>query len=174
MASKKKTSKPKKIAREIFEIVFALVVAWLGYQALALATGTPLPIVAVVSDSMFHDKPFDEWWLSKSNVYEGLEIGKEEFSKLPFPNGLSKGDLIFVINQKPKIGDVVIYQRDSITIIHRVIQIREGGYIIRGDNNQNSDEGGNSISSQRIRGKAVFAVPVLGFPRTLIFEVLRV
>ncbi len=174
MTSKKKASKPKKLAREIFEVLFALVVAWVGYQALALATGTPLPIVAVVSDSMYHDSLYDKWWDSKKSVYESLDINKNEFAGLPFHNGLAKGDLIFVINQQPIAGDVVIYQRDSITIIHRVIQARDGGYIIRGDNNHNSDEGGNPIQPNRIRGKAVFAIPFLGFPRTVIFEVLRI
>ena len=37
--------------RDIIEIIFAVIVAWLFYQGLALATGTSMPIVSVVSQS---------------------------------------------------------------------------------------------------------------------------
>ncbi len=174
MSPKKHKSKSKRLAREIGEVMLALIVAWAGYQGLALVTGTSLPIVAVVSDSMYHDSAFDQWWASHGEFYRSIGIDQTQFVSSSFPNGLSKGDLIFVINQEPEVGDVVIYQRNAITIIHRVIGVRDNGYVIRGDNNPVSDENGASIDPQRIRGKAVVAVPLLGFPRTLIFEIFRI
>ena len=165
---KKPEKKGKRIVREVAEIAFAFVVAWLGYQALSLATGTSLPIVAVVSDSMYHTNTFDPWWVSRGSSYEGIGITKDEFQGFPAKNGLSRGDMLFVINQQPKIGDVVIYDRPNqgFTIVHRLVSSVNGEYVTKGDNNFVADQ---PIEKSQIRGKVVFAVPLLGYPRFLLF-----
>lgn len=169
--NQKPKSKKKRVLREIGELVLALFVAWLGYQALALATGTSLPIVAVVSDSMYHNGNFDEWWASRGKLYESIGITKEEFKDFPFRNGLSVGDFLLVINSQPQIGDVIIYDRPVenkgyITIVHRLVETTNGEYVTKGDNNLVKD---SPIAKNQIRGKVVLAVPLLGYPRFLLF-----
>ncbi len=162
--------KIKSAAREIGEIVFAFFVAWLGYQALALATGTNMPIVSVVSDSMYHQSPeFDQWWHTRNSFYEDIGVSEVQFQNFPVRNGLSRGDLLFVINSVPKVGDVVIYQSPTAgyTIVHRVVQIRSDGYIVKGDNNVIPDP---LVQFSQVKGKVVFAVPILGYPRLLLFN----
>lgn len=126
--------------KDIGEIVIAFLVAWVFYQGLAFATGTSMPIVSVVSESM---EPI-----------------------------LHRGDLLFVLNaDDPKVGDIVIYQRSDVkyTIVHRIIEINENGYIIKGDNNPAPDPG--IVKKEQIIGKVLFAVPLLGYPRLALYAV---
>src|SRR3989338_1008840 len=161
MADKKQ--KPKKSrTRDVAEIILAFFVAWLGYQALALVAGTNLPVVAVVSDSMYHNSEFNDWWTSKANQYSQLDISENQFLDFPFRNGLSRGDLLLVVNQPSKTGDVIIYDRgNQFTIVHRLVKSTNGEYVTRGDNNLASDQ---PIAKNQIKGKVVFAVPLLGYP----------
>lgn len=165
----KKKSKP--IYRDVLEIALAFLVAWLFYQGLAFALGTPLPVVSVVSDSMFHEgMQFNEWWGANGAYYIMDNISKETFSSFPFANGLAQGDLLVIT--KPdgiRIGDVVIYQRGDAryTIIHRVVAVAEGGYIIKGDNNERPDPG--VVQKNQVLGKAVIVAPLLGYPRIALF-----
>lgn len=166
---KENKGKKKRALREVGEIVFAFAVAWLGYQALALATGTPLPIVAVVSDSMYHQQPhYDDWWVMRAGFYGDIGITKEEFQDFPFRNGLSRGDLLLVVGQTPNVGDVIIYDRpgQGYTIVHRLVSTTNGEYITKGDNNLAAD---SPIAKNQIRGKVVAAVPLLGYPRFVLF-----
>ena len=153
--------------RDVIEILAAFAVAWLFYQGLAFAVGTNLPIVSVVSDSMYHSPAsFNEWWLSHKTFYEQLGITKDEFTRYSLPNGMSKGDLLFVV--KPdniKIGDIVLYNR-GVTIVHRIVSITNNGYVTKGDNNLVSDP---EIKSSQVVGKVVADVPVLGYPRLMLF-----
>src|SRR3989344_6804572 len=132
--------KKKSLAREAVEIVVAIAVAILVYYGLSFVLGTPMPIVSVVSGSM---EPV-----------------------------LYRGDLIILTSPKDiKVTDVVIYQRPDIseTIIHRIIEERDGGYIIKGDNNPIPDPG--IVRRNQIIGKVIYAVPLLGYPRVLLFEI---
>ena len=131
--------KKKSLVREAGEIAIAILVAILVYYGLSFVLGTPMPIVSVVSGSM---EPV-----------------------------LYRGDLIILVAPNDlKVKDVVIYQRPDIseTIIHRIIEEKDGGYIIKGDNNQVADPG--IVKKEQIIGKVVYAVPLLGYPRVLIFE----
>ena len=126
--------------KDILEIVFAFIIAWIFYQGLALATGTQTPIVSVVSESM---EPV-----------------------------LHRGDLVFVIKpENLQVGNIVIYQKENsqFTIIHRIIEKKEDGYITKGDNNPAPDAG--TIRPQQISGKVIFAVPLLGYPRLALYAV---
>ena len=132
--------------KDVLEVVLAFIIAWVFYQGLAAATGTPMPIVSVVSESM---EPI-----------------------------LHRGDLVFVVRADDlKIGDIVIYQsrHDPKTIIHRVVEKREDGYITQGDNrrtNPTSDlDLQGVITPNRIGGKLVFAVPLLGYPRLALYAI---
>ena len=158
----------KKSYHDVLEIVGAFAVAFLFYQAMILATGTQLPIVSVVSDSMYHRAYFNQWWGSSGKFYTGLGITSDQFKEFKDFNGLSRGDLLLVIKpQDLKVGDIVIYQRDaaSFTIVHRVVQIDGDKIVTKGDNNPGPD---TPIIRQNVQGKVVFAVPVLGYPRFLL------
>jgi len=132
--------------KDVSEIVIAFLVAWVFYQGLAFATGTSMPIVSVVSDSM---EPI-----------------------------LHRGDLLFVLNaDDPQVGDIVIYQRSDVkyTIVHRIIEIQQGGYIIKGDNNPGPDLAPDGkpliVKKEQIVGRVLFAVPLLGYPRLALYVI---
>ena len=134
-----KTGKKKSIKREVGEVGIAILVAILVYYGLSFVLGTPMPIVSVVSGSM---EPV-----------------------------LYRGDLIILVAPNNlNVKDVVIYHRPELseTIIHRIIEEKDGGYIIKGDNNQVADPG--IVKKEQILGKVIYAVPLLGYPRVLLFE----
>jgi signal peptidase I len=160
------TKKRKSIARDIAELVVAFVIAWVFYQSLAYAMGTSMPIVSVVSQSMYHEDSFDNWWTTHGKFYENINMTKEKFLKYPMPNGFARGDLLVVKNDPPQIGDIVIYYRNGITIVHRVIQITDSGYVTKGDNNLGPDA---PVGKNQIGGKVLGGVPVLGYPRYLLY-----
>ncbi len=166
--NEKRGNKPKSLGRNVLEIVLAFVVAWLLYQGIAFATGTPMPIVSVVSHSMYHDKTFDEWWSENEKFYLSYNITKEEFRNFPMSNGLSRGDLLVVVkDENPKPGDIIIYNRFSgFTIVHRIIEIENETYITKGDNNPASD---NPVPKDQFVGKAILAIPMLGYPRLALY-----
>ncbi|MBI4162249.1 MAG: signal peptidase I [Candidatus Aenigmarchaeota archaeon] len=182
MASEEKANAERKdkkhsAKRDVIEILAAFAVAWLFYQGLAFAVGTNLPIVSVVSDSMYHiggsdasgiGSSFDHWWSGHGNFYEQLHITKQEFKKFTLPNGMSKGDLLLVTKpENLKVGDIILYSRD-VTIVHRIISITNNGYVTKGDNNLVSDP---EISRSQVVGKVIADVPALGYPRLLLFAV---
>lgn len=136
-----------KNTRDAIEIILAFIVAWFFYQGLALATGTSMPIVSVASESM---EPI-----------------------------LYKGDLIFVLGpDNLRVGDVVIYNPESgcftkkETIIHRIIDIKDEKITTKGDNNPGPDP--CPVALTQIRGKVALAVPLLGYPRTMIYDIFGI
>lgn len=158
--------------KDVIEIVTAFVIAWLFYQGLVFATGTDLPIVSVVSGSMYHNNNFDNWWEESRGYYESVDISKESFLTYTLSNGLSRGDLLFVITDEVKVGDIVVYDPNSDCfssggpIVHRIVDIRDGKIITKGDNEiTNTKEDRCSVSQQNIKGKVVFGIPLLGYPR---------
>ncbi len=133
--------KDKKL-NNFVDIVTAFIIAVAIYYGLSLILGTSMPVVTVVSDSM-----------------------------LPT---LHVGDLLLVNNiGKPKVGDVVVYKVSVINypIVHRIIGTKfvDGryGYIIKGDNNNQPDP--FIVMPEDIIGKVYFVIPMLGYPRYLIY-----
>lgn len=108
MAKKEKS----RYTKDIIEIVAAFFIAWIFYQGLIFASGTPMPIVSVVSDSM-------EPVLHRGDL---LFVTK--------PDDLKVDNI--VIYQRPEV---------HFTIVHRIIKEVDGGYIIKGDNNPVPDKG---------------------------------
>lgn len=161
----------KSFPREAAELVLAFFIAWLAFQALAAVTGTPMPIVSVVSDSMYHTSHFDSWWDENGRLYAEYNINKTGFMHLIAPNGLSRGDLLFVTKpENPKTGDILIYNKlgSGFTIVHRLVKEGDGFYIVKGDNNKIADP---PVAKRFVVGKVVFAVPILGYPRFLLHEI---
>jgi signal peptidase I len=161
----------KSVQREILEIAGAFIIAWLVYQLLSMATGTALPIVSVVSDSMYHTSHFDNWWSGSQTLYAAYNISEARFKTFLAPNGLSRGDLLVVIKpDNPKIGDIMIYNKfgSDFTIVHRLVAIREDAYIVKGDNNRAADP---PVAKEYVVGKVILAVPLLGYPRLLLHQI---
>ena len=169
--------KNKKWLKEILEIVAAFVAAWVFYQLLALAAHTSTPIVSVASLSMFHDQHFDDWWNQKLAYYESIGIDKGKFSKFAAKNGLNKGDILFIVrDEKLEVGDIIVYHPQSgcfsidETIVHRIIKAEGGALVTKGDNNPAQDK--CTVQMSQIEGKTVLAVPLLGYPRLWLEEIL--
>lgn len=74
---------------------------------------------------------------------------------------LSVGDLLIIAERETyEVGDVVVYQDGRTAVTHRIISISEGEVITRGDANNTDD---NPISLEQIKGKVVFAAPLVGY-----------
>jgi signal peptidase len=85
------------------------------------------------------------------------------------PN-LHVGDLMIVRAQESySAGDIAIYNRGRITIIHRIVDITPQGYVFKGDNNPAPDP--DIVPPERVLGRGLFAIPLLGYPRLLLFAV---
>ncbi|MFC2143713.1 hypothetical protein ACFLQN_04920 [Candidatus Aenigmatarchaeota archaeon] len=152
-------------SRDIIEIIAAFAVAWIFYQGLVFATGTALPIVSVVSDSMYHGEDFDVWWEKHASYYDSNDIDKETFEQFILSNGVSKGDMLFVVHDEfLEVGDIAIYRKspNDIAIVHRIVDIDQNKVILKGDRNIRFDD---PILKEQIEGKVVFGVPLLGYPR---------
>lgn len=76
---------------------------------------------------------------------------------------LHVGDLMIISKADYKVGDIAIYMRGSMTIIHRIIEVRPDGFVFKGDNNSGPDP--EIVSPSRVLGKVRLAVPLLGYPR---------
>lgn len=126
--------------RDLIDFFAAIAAAFIFYKILTIATGSPVPIVSVASGSMI-------------------------------PN-LYPGDLVFAIEPKNlSIGDIIIYQANCYAlpkkdIIHRVVKFENGKIITKGDNNPVEDP--CPVEKSQIKGKVIFAVPLLGWPRLLL------
>lgn len=126
--------------RDLIDFVAAIAAAFIFYKLLSIATGSSTPLVSVASGSMI-------------------------------PN-LYPGDLVFAVEAKDlKIGDIIIYQANCYAlpkrdIIHRVIKFENGKIITKGDNNQVEDP--CPVEKSQIKGKVLFAIPLLGWPRLIL------
>ncbi|MBU5678702.1 MAG: signal peptidase I [Candidatus Aenigmarchaeota archaeon] len=126
--------------RDFIDFFAAIAAAFIFYKLLTIATGSSTPIVSVASSSMI-------------------------------PN-LYPGDLVFAIEAKNlKIGDIIIYRANCYglpkkDIIHRIIKFEDSKIITKGDNNPIADP--CPIEKSQIKGKVIFAIPLLGWPRLLL------
>lgn len=168
----------------IVNIILAfLIVKFLVYPGLGVLFGTTHPVVAVVSCSMEHNKAgsscstkhliFDEWWDVYGMWYDERGYNMESFKKWTFSNGFNKGDIMVLIGakiEKIKVGDIVVFRGNSREpIIHRVVlKYNQNGKIYiqtKGDNNPDTlvGLGEDMVSQDKLIGKAVFRVPLLGW-----------
>jgi hypothetical protein len=152
-------------------LAIGLIAAFLFLQFLGFAFSTKSPIVAVVSPSMRHESGAFQEWLEENEL-------TDEVKEWPFRNGFLQGDMIVIVGprrEEIKVGDVVIYgepQNCHVVnpIIHRVIEVTEDGYVIKGDNNPGRiDCDGRPIPFEWIQGKAVLSVPYAGLPRYVLW-----
>lgn len=61
--------------------------------------------------------------------------------------------------QEYQVGDIVMYEHGDMLVTHRIIDINDDGYILKGDAN-NTDDG--LIPETLLVGKVVFIIPKMG------------
>jgi len=151
-------------------IIAFLLIKFVVYPVLGLVLATSHPIVAVVSGSMEHDGSFEQWWQSQSELYGKLNITKEQFAEFSYKNGFNKGDLMILYSPKnAKVGDIIVFNSDGKfdPIIHRIVEIRQVDgkryYFTKGDHNLGSAEFEQSIPENKVIGRAIIEVPLLGW-----------
>ena len=168
----------------VVNIVLAFVlVKFIIYPGIGLLMGTGYPVVAVVSGSMEHEGSFDDWWDWQGDWYLGNDISEEDFLDFPFKNGFNKGDIMVLVGvdiENIDIGDVVVFDGVSANpIIHRVVDkdFDDEWYVsTKGDHNTDSylQLGEDRIDQERIIGKAIVRVPLLGWIKIVAVEIFGV
>lgn len=172
----------------LVNIVLAfIIIKFIIYPLMALAFGTGLPVVAVVSGSMEHEGSFDTWWGSQAicanlqvctqeEWYLQKGINKSEFESFTLHNGFNKGDLILlkgVDEGDISIGDILVYDAagKALPIIHRVVEISnttgEEIFQTKGDHNpyqiSNPSLDEKNVKYSYVRGKAMAKIPYVGY-----------
>ena len=130
---------------------------------------------------------FNKYWEVCGTWYENQNLTKETFSEFPLKNGFKKGDVIIVYGRfTPELGDIIIFKPNPQStaprpIIHRIIKINEdGSYQTKGDHNAKQLISSNNIyktdetniQEEQIIGKAVIKIPLLGWPKIWLTELL--
>ena len=163
-------------------ILAFVIVKFIFYPGLGLVLGTNFPIVAVVSSSMEHSNDFDSWWEDRGKWYSDREIGKQDFLGYPFKNGFNKGDLMVLVGSDVddiRLGQIIVFKgnaRDP--IIQRVVKksMENNIYMFntKGDNNRDSFSsiGETNIVKERIFGRAVVRIPLLGWVKIIFMELI--
>jgi len=154
-------------------VIAFIVIKFIFFPGLSFITGTNLPIVIVESCSMYHQEAgFENTFTSPVYKKYGIDIG--DTGGWDFPNGFSKGDLIFVVRAKDiEVGDVIIFHGGAANpLIHRVVETGET-YSTKGDNYKTNSQQLASelnIREEQIIGKALFKVPAVGWAKLIFFE----
>jgi len=169
----------------IFSVIFLFIfIKFIFFPILGFVTGTSLPLAIVESCSMYHPSfsSYNNWWENHEEKYAEFEIPKTEFKNFVLKKGFNKGDILFIINAKPKkikIGDIIIFEAERKNpVIHRIINIEETpeGKIFStiGDNNNGQLPIEKKISENQLVGKAVLKiVPIAGWAKLIFYESKR-
>lgn len=173
----------------IISLIFVFVVIkFIFFPLLNLATGTSLPLAIVESCSMYHKGDilgsFDNWYSRHESKYSDFSVGKDNFEKFIFEKGFNKGDILFIVKARPEkidVGDVIIFNANQRNpVIHRVIEINENSetgertFSTIGDNNNGQLSVEKSILEEQLVGKAVFKIaPFIGWGKLVFFEMKK-
>ncbi len=136
-------------------IVAGAIFALLLYKLIGVALGTPMPVVAVLSDSMI------------PSIYPGDAVVICGWCKIHV------GDVIVFDAAKKGCRDA--YGRlITSPIIHRVIRINpDGTFETKGDHNLWQIKGcENEIPRKYVYGKAILKLPSLGWPKKMLTDLI--
>lgn len=148
----------------IVYVLLGVVLALITRQVLSVGLSTEMPVVAVISDSMQHDKVevSHYTWLADSLGYD-----EDYISSWPVSDGLMIGDMPIVKGEERyEIGDVIVYSvaDQQWPTIHRIIKTnKDGSYQTKGDNNLDQIHYEFSVTDEKIFGKVIFVIPKLGY-----------
>ena len=97
-----------------------------------------------------------------SFIFNFVLIGDRMMGDSMFPE-LKPWDMVYSIKtDNIQVGDVVIFENSKgDKVIHRVIKIKDGRYLTKGDNNLWSDWNEN-VTLENIKGKMIFRIPFGG------------
>ena len=163
--------------------VSLLFIWFIFFPFLTLITGTELPIVVVISESMVHT---DSWEEQVARCETGICTQREyyeersmwtSFSSYPLRNGLNRGDIILSVHTSNlEVGDVVIFnsEQSPYPIIHRIVDENNGTYTTKGDNNAapNPSIGETSLTSKDIIANAKIRIPYIGYVKLVTVDTL--
>lgn len=155
-----------------FVIAF-IIIKFIFFPLLSLATGTALPLVIVESCSMYHSQNFQQ--ILSGPIYSDYNISFSDTQKWNFKNGINKGDIIFVVGPKNlKKGDVIVFAAGTPNpIIHRIIKIDNKIITTKGDHNNGLLEVEKNIPEENVYGRAVFRIPYLGWVKLIFFDIFK-
>ena len=75
---------------------------------------------------------------------------------------LQRGDAILVLAEEEyRVGDVVTFRSDSEFVTHRVVEVVDGGYLTKGDANEDADP--RVLPADHIAGRVGLRLPWVGF-----------
>ncbi len=158
-------------------ILIIVLIKFIFFPLLSLATGSPLPLVVVESCSMYHETNFESWWNQNAIFYESKEIAKEDFENFPFKKGLNKGDILLVIaKDKYNIGEIIIFNPENSglknPLIHRIVT--KNPISTKGDHNAGQLEIERNIMPDRIIGStSTLRIPFAGWAKLIFIEPFR-
>lgn len=152
-------------------IIAFVVIKFVFFPLLSLATGTVLPLVIVESCSMYHSDGLET--VLENTIYDDYNIGFEDTSDWVLQDGLNKGDIVFAVGVKNlEVGDVIIFNAGrSHPIIHRVISTDP--LTTKGDHNSGLLTAEQNINPNTLIGKSVFRIPAIGWIKLIFFEPFR-
>lgn len=159
----------------VFYIFLGVGLALVAKQMLAFGLSTDMPVVAVVSQSMQHDRAQQTYygWLENN-----LGYGQDYIKSWPVPTGFFVGDMPIVQGAgEYNVGDVIVYSvpGQSYPIIHRIIKMNDDGtYQTKGDNNLQQLPYEFHISGEQIHGRVIFIIPKLGYFKVILTNGLKI
>lgn len=167
-----------------FAAVAFVVIKYIVFPVIGAIAGTPLPIVAVISDSMEHEQG---WWESQADCparnctqqqyYAQYNVSQDDFEAFPFDDGFNRGDIMLVQGYGAyEQGDVVVYSAAGRPpVIHRVVESRPSSLLVKGDANPRPLDqlGETNLARQRVMGKAYARIPYLGYVKLVIVDIAR-
>jgi len=179
-------------------IIAFLLIKFVIYPGIGLILGTNLPVVAVISESMEHNSPLDQWWNSpalcgdgnmfysnyttctQADWYKAKGISYEQFRNFPMSNGFNKGDIIILKGtsyENLQLGEIIVYQSKlAYPIIHRVVE-KNDVIQTKGDHNQrqivDTQLNEKYISRDELIGKAWIKIPFIGYLKIWFVDILN-
>lgn len=136
--------KLKSVNSTVIYILLGVVLAFFINQGLALALGTPMPVVAVESGSMV------------PTFYRGDILVLQ---------GIPAKDL--------RVGDIIVFgpEGKSVPVVHRIVEINpDGTFQTKGDANIKQLSFEKRITPGQIYGKEVLIIPYLGWVKIIASE----
>lgn len=159
----------------VFIILAFVILRYVAFPLTLYATGYS-DIAAVVSTSMQHNDltnhTFNEWLMFNN-------FSEADTAKWPFLKGLNLGDVIAVKNvtaENIKPGDIILFYVGNAQVIHRVMYVKQVGndffYTTKGDANAQISSVEKDIPYSDVKGKLIWNVPYLGYPRVALSYII--
>lgn len=158
----------------ILSYLFFIIVTYVTFKFLLFplvlnVTGLS-DVVAIMTTSMVHEG-FEEFYYY--DYFQSLNFSTSEINNFPYSNGLYIGDVLLVKETSDyEVGDVIVFKSPYYPkkLIHRVV--RTNPLTTKGDNNANIYSFDKNISE--VIGEVVFRIPLIGYPRFLMYELLGI